>query len=393
MKESVKIRNLGPLRDIEISDIRPMTVLIGPSGSGKSLLMKTLILFRYIYKMLNIRWYLRNSNINKSPFSLAIANYLTPELRIYFEGNDQVEIIYSVEVNGRVHSIIYRDKAIERRSIEDPIPNEDLIFLKESWVSEMRNLIPEWAELRRVLVETKKTRNQNFYFLETWGDFMAATDKMTHIPVDYLGLTLNVEKKGAIKEYYIAPADGSYAPIEWKFSSSGAQTSSSIPTLVKYFSSIFSFKEAINRSIISYLYESDTLKLFKPDFEPLEMKKMVHIHVEEPELNLFPDAQCHLMDDMARELFQTHLPDRELRMIIATHSPYIVNYLNVLIHQNKEGRGRIAPDDLAVYRMHEGSLQPLMAKDENNRKFVDTYDLTEQMEAILNEYDQLTTNQ
>lgn len=80
-------------------------------------------------------------------------------------------------------------------------------------------------------------------------------------------------------------------------------------------------------------------------------------------------------------------------MIIATHSLYIVNYLNVLIHQNKEGRGRIAPDDLAVYRMHEGSLQPLMAKDENNRKFVDTYDLTEQIEAILNEYDQLTSNQ
>lgn len=66
-------------------------------------------------------------------------------------------------------------------------------------------------------------------------------------------------------------------------------------------------------------------------------------------------------------------------MIIATHSLYIVNYLNILIHQNKEGRGRIALNDLGVYPMHEGSLQPLTDKDENNRKFVDTYDLTEQM--------------
>ena len=68
MKESIKIKNLGPLRNIEIDNIKPLTVLIGESGSGKSLLMKTLILFRYIYKMLNIRWYLRNSNVNKSRF-------------------------------------------------------------------------------------------------------------------------------------------------------------------------------------------------------------------------------------------------------------------------------------------------------------------------------------
>ena len=55
MKESIRIKNMGPLRDVYIEDIRPMTILIGESGSGKSLLMKTLILFRYIYKMLNIR--------------------------------------------------------------------------------------------------------------------------------------------------------------------------------------------------------------------------------------------------------------------------------------------------------------------------------------------------
>ena len=37
MKESIKIKNLGPLRNIEIDNIKPLTVLIGESEVGKVL--------------------------------------------------------------------------------------------------------------------------------------------------------------------------------------------------------------------------------------------------------------------------------------------------------------------------------------------------------------------
>ena len=42
MKESIHIKNLGPIKDIFIADIKPLTVLIGESGSGKSTLMKAI---------------------------------------------------------------------------------------------------------------------------------------------------------------------------------------------------------------------------------------------------------------------------------------------------------------------------------------------------------------
>lgn len=386
MVESIRIRNLGPLRDVEIENIRPMTVLIGESGSGKSLLMKTLILFRYIYKMLNIRWYLRNSNVNKSRFKLAMDHLLTPELKLYFKANKQVEVVYTVSVNGRTHSVAYRNGTIDRKSLDNNIPNEDLFFLKESWISEMRNIIPEWTSFERI----PKKRSRDFYFLETLSDFTDATDEIANVPLEYLGLSLNVVKKGNNKKFFVSPIDDAYPPIEWKFSSSGAQTSSSIPTLIRYFSSVFSFKDAIGRSIINYLYETDTLRQYKPDLEPLDMKKVVHIHIEEPELNLYPNAQCQLMDLIARDIFQTKLPDRELKLIIATHSPYIVNYLNILMNQTDDNKGMIPAGDLAVYRLYNGRLQSLMAMDEQDRRFVDTYDLTEPMEAIMNEYETLT---
>lgn len=55
MRESIVIKKLGPLTDTVIADLRPLTVLIGPSGSGKSLLMKAISMMRYIYKRANVR--------------------------------------------------------------------------------------------------------------------------------------------------------------------------------------------------------------------------------------------------------------------------------------------------------------------------------------------------
>jgi DNA repair exonuclease SbcCD ATPase subunit len=46
MTESISIKNLGPLKDIYFENIKPFTVLIGASGSGKSTIMKALALFR-----------------------------------------------------------------------------------------------------------------------------------------------------------------------------------------------------------------------------------------------------------------------------------------------------------------------------------------------------------
>ena len=53
MKESIIIKNFGPLKEVEIDDIKPLTVFIGKSAGGKSIIMKVIVLMRYIYKMVN----------------------------------------------------------------------------------------------------------------------------------------------------------------------------------------------------------------------------------------------------------------------------------------------------------------------------------------------------
>ena len=78
--------------------------------------------------------------------------------------------------------------------------------------------------------------------------------------------------------------------------------------------------------------------------------------------------------------------DRKLNMMLATHSPYILNYLNIVLNQTKEGRAKLTSENLAVYRIYEGELQNLVVMDDKENWIVDTYDLSEMMNTIYNEY-------
>ncbi|MBQ0047262.1 MAG: AAA family ATPase [Prevotellaceae bacterium] len=66
MKEYLHIENFGPIDEIVLDDISPLTIFIGESGSGKSTVMKVLSLFRWMYKRLNLRSYLQHAGIKKT---------------------------------------------------------------------------------------------------------------------------------------------------------------------------------------------------------------------------------------------------------------------------------------------------------------------------------------
>ena len=86
MKEYITIHNVGPLRHIEQLEILPLTVLIGESAIGKSTLMKVLVLMRYLYKLANIRSFLKHSKITNSPFIIRFESLLkTTNLVAFFQ--------------------------------------------------------------------------------------------------------------------------------------------------------------------------------------------------------------------------------------------------------------------------------------------------------------------
>ena len=387
MKESIIIKNFGPLKEVEIDDIKPLTVFIGKSAGGKSIIMKVIVLMRYIYKMVNIRSYLKNAKITRSPFKLRFNSLLHDGLKGMITA--QTEIYYTVEINGNKYTLKYTNRGLQS---DINIPDKDLIFFKEAYVSGMRSLVPIWAS-KAVSV---KGENLGFFFHETFNDFNDATDVIKEQKLEYLNLKMKVRKSGnRPKLFTIESLQNDAVPIELRYASSGIQTSAPLVAIVHYFAQEFSFKDAFQRSVLNYLYKQDLLTKFTPGINRNKLGKYVHIHIEEVELSLAPEDQRAFMSNLVEEVFHKNKKDRKLGLMVSTHSPYIVNHLNVLLRAGYFEKARenypfLEKDDIAVYRVNEGKIISLMATDNDTGEYViNALDMSDTMERIFEEYESM----
>lgn len=387
MKESIIIKNFGPLKEVEIDDIKPLTVFIGKSAGGKSIIMKVIVLMRYIYKMVNIRSYLKNAKITRSPFKLRFNSLLHDGLKGMITA--QTEIYYTVEINGNKYTLKYTNRGLQS---DINIPDKDLIFFKEAYVSGMRSLIPIWAS-KAVSV---KGENLGFFFHETFNDFNDATDVIKEQKLEYLNLKMKVRKSGnRPKLFTIESLQNDAVPIELRYASSGIQTSAPLVAIVHYFAQEFSFKDAFQRSYMNYLYKQDLLTKFTLGINRNKLGKYVHIHIEEVELSLAPEDQRAFMSNLVEEVFHKNKKDRKLGLMVSTHSPYIVNHLNVLLRAGYFEKARenypfLEKDDIAVYRVNEGKIISLMATDNDTGEYViNALDMSDTMERIFEEYESM----
>jgi predicted ATPase len=141
--------------------------------------------------------------------------------------------------------------------------------------------------------------------------------------------------------------------------------------------------------VFGYLFEEDRLSQYQPTIDVNEISNWVHIHIEEPELSLYPEAQCQLLEFIVERVTKAE-NDRQLSVMIATHSPYIINYLNLLLRRtNTEDKKGVSlrPTQLGVYKVTNGSLENLLGRDAiTNEAVVNTLDLSETMNEIYTNY-------
>lgn len=292
MKEYITIRNFGPLHDIPKLELKHYTFLIGESGIGRSTLLKVVTMMRYIYKMANIRSYLKQSQITVSKFKLHYSTLLNNASFDYFI-TDNSYIEYEVEHDsGSTYKIISKGKSLMALP---PIKKDDLVFYKVSFVSENRNIIPMWTEK----ASANAGATLGFYFNETNHDFSEATKHDFSIKLDYIGMELSVSHpKAKPLKLSLSTTDNRHGTIDLKNASSGIQTSAPLAIMVHHFANAFSFKDAFKRSVLDYLHEAEFLSKFQTVVEPTDLSKRVFMHIEEPELSLYPSAQCRLIDQL-----------------------------------------------------------------------------------------------
>ena len=394
---SIIIENFGAIKMHNAPiEIKKVTFFIGNQGSGKSTVAKLIATFMWIEKALvrgdyDKKWFERKNRFKNTflPYH-RIENYLKNDTFIQYEG-EAYEITYENEFL----------KLEEKKSNDYSLP-------QIMYIPSERNFIAYVKSPKELKLSSDALKDFLTEFDNSKGIVKNLELPINEAILDYDKLNDTLNLKG--KDYKIKLTEASsgfqsFAPIymvscylaksvkkqsEVKVSMSGEEKDRFRKEVEQIYKNEL-FTDEQKRIAISVLSE----KFNKTSF--------VNI-VEEPEQNLFPTSQRDMLYSLLK--INNEIPANKL--IITTHSPYLVNYVSVAVEAGKLKQGvkagkeeqlnKIVPissainaDDLVIYQLNEkeGSVELLdsyegIPSDENflndeigrtNELFADLLDL------------------
>ena len=390
---SIIIKNFGAIKMHNAPiEIKKVTFFIGNQGSGKSTVAKLIATFMWIEKALvrgdyDKKWFERKNRFKNTflPYH-RIENYLKKDTFIQYEGEAYI--------------ITYEDEFLkleEKKNNNYSLPQIMYVPSERNFIAYVRSpkeLKLSSEALKEFLTEFDNSKEIVKNLLLPINDVILDYDKLN----DTLSL------KGEDYKIKLTEASSgfqSFVPIhmvscylaksvkkqsEVKVGMSGEEKDRFRKEVEQIYKNEL-FTDEQKRIAISVLSK----KFNKTSF--------VNI-VEEPEQNLFPTSQGNMLYSLLK--INNEIADNKL--IITTHSPYLVNYVSVAVEAGKLKQGVIAEkegrlndivpinaDDLAIYQLKEedGTIELLdsyegIPSDENllnneigrtNELFADLLDL------------------
>ena len=386
---NITIRNFGAIKEQSAPiEIKKVTFFIGNQGSGKSTVAKLIATFMWIEKALfkesyNPQWFEKNNTF----IDLFLSYH---RLENYLKENTYIQYI------GSAFSITYTkgQLSFEKKEMAYALP-------QLMYVPSERNFISYMKSMRELKVASAALN-----------DFLAAytyaKEKMTEIP-----LPINESYLLYDKDRDILYVKGEDYRVQLSEASSGFQSLVPLFLVSDYLVNSIrnktepmsieerkQFEKQIKEIYANpYFTEEQRRSAANALSEKFNKTSFVNI-VEEPEQNLFPTSQR----DMLYSLLKINNEITANKLIITTHSPYLVNYVSVSVEAGKLKQGVIAEkggqlseivpinaDDLAIYQLKEedGTIQLLdsyegipsdenmlnLQIDETNNLFADLLDL------------------
>ena len=378
---SIIIRNFGAIKEHSSPiEIKKVTCFIGNQGSGKSTVANLIATFMWIEKALvrgdyNKKWFRRKNRFKNTflPYH-RIENYLKENTFIRYEGEAYI--------------ITYENKLLQLEEKK----NNDYSLPQIMYVPSERNFIAYVKSPKELKLSSEALK-----------EFLTEFDNSKEI-VKNLSLPINKAALDYDKLNETLNLKGEDYKIKLTEASSGFQSFAPIYMVSNYLVNMIKKDSGIKVSMsgeeinrfrkeIEQLYKdkhlSDEQKRIAISVLPQKFNKTSFINiVEEPEQNLFPTSQR----DMLYSLLKINNEIAANKLIITTHSPYLVNYVSVAVEAGKLKQGATAgkeeqlnaivpissainTDDLVIYQLNEK---------EGSVKLLDNYDGIPSDENFLN---------
>lgn len=386
MNQQLYIKNFGPIAQMDIP-LKPLMVFIGESGSGKSAILKLISLLKWVHKQNNLRTFFVKAGIAKKKSDYSRLN---SEALLKTSGLSEF-IRKDTEISFQIGDTLYQSKG---KILTDTKLQGNLTLDKIAFVSENRGVLPD-------IYANKIPRNFKipYYLEDTYNNFLTAFEQLDkkEFPIESTDLIL-FQKKGILPQFFVKDKSvGNTFEMHLENSSSGTKTALFPEIIVSYLTQKYDFGEVLTgafndflMSKIQQMQQMGNMEAVKNINSAHFTTKTLSVFIEEPELSLYPSAQRRLINRLAKDCFPLGKElDRQVQLAFATHSPYIVNHLNLLIKafDNADTRftsgAAVNYEHLGVWKIDNGRLHDLKATDQH---FIDVMDLSEDINEIYDNY-------
>ena len=390
------IKNIGPIKDIKMN-VNKITFLLGPQSSGKSTIAKVLCHCQWIEKRCYTNF---EEESAKFVFDTSFVDGFNEYYRFDGYFRDDSYILYE----GNYISLEYKNKKLGISKN----PNEDYDYPKLCYVPAERNLVAAIPNLRKY----NDTNDLVLYFMYDWFEAREylkemnlediierqvkyVFEKSNNIDIIFDGDDTKLELKNAssgiqsvvplmtVSTYILQGVFKRYKPLSSEQKMQLEKANLELQKLTKQLNSIVEERKkkgeigeislkvegVTENPLLEAILNRDPIILdilasSKREF----FYKRSDIYIEEPEQNLFPDAQQKFVYWLMREMKESHLNHSAL---ITTHSPFVLFSLNNCLiggltgerlpKQVKDGcvskDSWIDPKMVTVYEIHDGKLK------------------------------------
>ena len=420
------VRNFGAIESVDF-ELKDLVVFIGRQSSGKSTLSKLIAIFKDEDFLNGIN---ESNNASDNSFfkKYGISNYFKNDSYIKFESKNYYieysECKFIFELNKNYNVLNFKinnnnEKIVEDSHLSNLINDSFKKIINERYISDnekivedsyLSNLIKD--SFKKIINERyiHKIYNNKFIYDFNFREFSIVNSFPIYIPAERIFVSsLSIAKLLSLTHLQVL-SESMYNFAQMYYEAIENINEFDLPVFdIKFKNDKENFyiidKEKIKLSESASGYQSliPTLLLIEfykktKDFNNTLSKIYVF---EEPELNIFPDYQHKLVKHLVKKCLNTNTSNPN-KLIITTHSPYILTSINNLLLSNIISKQKpnqvdniknlideeswIDPNNISVFFLNNGQAESIINP---STGLITDNDLDSASEEILNEYSML----